>query len=119
MRVSRVEAFKIARHSDLEMTSEYTVVAVERQNRLTRRIQQKLREADSKNSQEKIVDSRIAIGGTPHVSSTLQGPSRPSVVAIEASILAARGRRKVKSPKQPSLSCGNTALDLLSHASTV
>lgn len=37
-----IEASKIAGHSDLEMTGEYTFVTPERQNELTRRIQQKL-----------------------------------------------------------------------------
>jgi integrase len=39
---SSIEASKIAGHSDLEMTGEYTFVTPERQNELTRRIQQKL-----------------------------------------------------------------------------
>ncbi len=42
---SAIEASKIAGHSDLEMTGEYTFVAPERQNELTRRIQQKLAKA--------------------------------------------------------------------------
>jgi integrase len=42
---SAIEASKIAGHSDLEMTGEYTFVAPERQNELTRRIQEKLAEA--------------------------------------------------------------------------
>jgi integrase len=45
---SAIEASKIAGHSDLEMTGEYTFVTAERQNELTRRIQQKLTEAASK-----------------------------------------------------------------------
>src|SRR5712692_6909810 len=45
---SAIEASKIAGHSDLEMTSEYTFVTPERQNELTRRIQEKLAEAASK-----------------------------------------------------------------------
>ncbi len=49
---SAIEASKIAGHSDLEMTSEYTFVAPERQNELTRRIQQKLAEA-AREPQEK------------------------------------------------------------------
>jgi integrase len=44
---SAIEASKIAGHSDLEMTSEYTFVTPERQNELTRRIQEKLAEAAS------------------------------------------------------------------------
>jgi integrase len=42
---SAIEASKIAGHSDLEMTGEYTFVTPERQNELTRRIQQKLTQA--------------------------------------------------------------------------
>jgi integrase len=47
---SAIEASKIAGHSDLEMTNEYTFVAPERQNELTLRIQEKLAEAASKNT---------------------------------------------------------------------
>jgi len=39
---SAIEASKIAGHSDLEMTGEYTFVTPERQNELTRRIQDRL-----------------------------------------------------------------------------
>jgi integrase len=39
---SAIEASKIAGHNSLEMTGEYTFVTPERQNELTRRIQQKL-----------------------------------------------------------------------------
>jgi len=42
---SAIEASKIVGHSDLEMTGEYTFVAPERQNELTRRIQEKLAKA--------------------------------------------------------------------------
>jgi integrase len=45
---SAIEASKIAGHSDLQLTGEYTFVAPERQNELTRRIQEKLAEAASK-----------------------------------------------------------------------
>jgi len=45
---SAIEASKIAGHSDLEMTSEYTFVTPERQNELTRRIQAKIAEAGTK-----------------------------------------------------------------------
>src|SRR5437868_2817759 len=80
---SAIEASKIAGHSDLEMTSEYTFVTAERQNDLTRRIQQKLGAAARKNWDDTIVDSPISIAGTLDGSSTLQGPSRPtSAVAI-------------------------------------
>jgi integrase len=43
---SAIEASKIAGHSDLEMTGHYTFFAPERQNELTRRIQQKLADAE-------------------------------------------------------------------------
>jgi len=43
-----IEASKIAGHSDLEMTGQYTFVPPERQNELTRRIQAKLTEAGEK-----------------------------------------------------------------------
>jgi hypothetical protein len=39
---SAIEASRIAGHSGLNMTSEYTFVTPERQNELTRRIQEKL-----------------------------------------------------------------------------
>ena len=45
---SAIEASKIAGHSDLEMTGEYTFVEPERQNELTRRIQEKLSDAAKK-----------------------------------------------------------------------
>src|SRR5690349_11312363 len=41
---SAIEASKIAGHSDLEITGEYTFVTPERQNELTRRIQRQLRQ---------------------------------------------------------------------------
>lgn len=48
---SAIEASKIAGHSDLEMTGEYTFVAPERQNELTRRIQEKLANAAAKTAE--------------------------------------------------------------------
>jgi integrase len=45
---SAIEASKIAGHGDLGMTSEYTFVTPERQNELTRKIQDKLAEAASR-----------------------------------------------------------------------
>jgi integrase len=47
---SAIEASKIAGHSDLEMTGEYTFVTAERQNELTRRIQRKLANARDERS---------------------------------------------------------------------
>jgi len=49
---SAIEASKMAGHSDLEMTGEYTFVTPERQNELTRRIQEKLADANMKNQQK-------------------------------------------------------------------
>jgi integrase len=49
---SAIEASKIAGHSDLEMTGDYTFVAPERQNELTRRIQQKLADASKQSEIE-------------------------------------------------------------------
>jgi integrase len=49
---SAIEASKIAGHSDLEMTGEYTFVTAERQNELTRRIQEKLADAAPKNREQ-------------------------------------------------------------------
>ena len=48
---SAIEASRIAGHRDLEMTSHYTFVAPERQNELTRRIQQKLATAAKQKEQ--------------------------------------------------------------------
>jgi integrase len=48
---SAIEASKIAGHADLEMTGEYTFVAPERQNELTRRIQEKLANAVAKTAE--------------------------------------------------------------------
>src|SRR5258708_22918397 len=61
---SAIEASKIAGHSDLEMTNEYTFVSAERQNELTRRIQDKLVDAANK------VDKKTS--GTPP--NTTEGP---------------------------------------------
>lgn len=61
---SAIEASKIAGHSDLEMTGEYTFVDPERQNQLTRRIQDRLTKA-----------MRISTD-----SSDLPGPDMPVVV---------------------------------------
>ena len=52
---SAIEASKIAGHSDLEMTGEYTFVTAERQNELTRRIQQKLSVAAKKTEVNSVV----------------------------------------------------------------
>jgi hypothetical protein len=69
--VSRLEASKIVGHSDLEMTGEYTFVTPERQNELTRRIQQKLGEAAGKNGKPRMLESPVSIPGTPGVEHVL------------------------------------------------
>jgi integrase len=55
---SAIEASKIAGHSNLEMTGEYTFVTPERQNELTRRIQKKLSAASQTAVTEASVPSR-------------------------------------------------------------
>jgi integrase len=59
---SAIEASKIAGHSDLEMTGEYTFVTAERQNELTRRIQEKLSLA----------------GKNPELSAVVPAPTTPT-----------------------------------------
>ena len=60
---SAIEASKIAGHSDLEMTGEYTFVTAERQNELTRRIQEKLADAAGKRSDKSEAPAQPAPGG--------------------------------------------------------
>jgi integrase len=69
---SALEASKIAGHSDLEITAQYTCVSAERQNELTRRIQQKLVAAAGKNGKERIPESPISVSGSPDASSTME-----------------------------------------------
>src|SRR5204862_4215669 len=76
---SAIEASKIAGHSDLEMTGEYTCVSPERQNELTRRIQQKLRLAVGKNGKQKILESRVYTPGVPDASPNLESPVAPKI----------------------------------------
>lgn len=61
---SAIEASKIAGHSDLEMTGEYTFVTAERQNELTRLIQEKLSNAASK-SEENIDGTASSSSAVP------------------------------------------------------
>jgi integrase len=77
---SAIEASKIAGHSDLEMTSEYTFVTPERQNELTCRIQQKLAMAARKNG-EQILKSRDSVSGAPDASANLADalPATPAI----------------------------------------
>jgi integrase len=71
---SAIEASKIAGHSDLEMTGEYTFVTAERQNELTRRIQAKLANASQ----------RIA---PPFLSSIPEPPATVAEAALTTSII--------------------------------
>jgi integrase len=63
---SAIEASKIAGHSNLEMTGEYTFVTPERQNELTRRIQQKLAEAGNNPNGSAKVSTQL-LPGSPEV----------------------------------------------------
>ena len=68
---SAIEASKTAGHSDLEMTGQYTFVAPERQNELTRRIQQKLVEAKEKQAGKSDRGGTVPPDPTPEVPPTL------------------------------------------------
>jgi len=67
---------KIAGHSDLEMTGEYTFVVPERRKELTRRIQRKLAETEKKQSAK---TERTAV--SPAAMSTPEAPQ--SLVGTE------------------------------------
>jgi integrase len=64
---SSIEASKIAGHRHLEMTSEYTFVTPERQNELTRRIQQKLADAAHDQNQSSLQESVEPPRGAPPI----------------------------------------------------
>src|SRR5262249_5177054 len=68
---SAIEASKIAGHSHLEMTGEYTFVTPERQNELARRIQQKLEEAGKQNREGDSEESAPAVPTVSEVPSSL------------------------------------------------
>ena len=77
---SAIEASKIAGHSDLEMTGEYTIVTPERQNELTRRIQQRIADASQdyylvgfEASEGARLDFTISAPGTPLDGETMPG----------------------------------------------
>ena len=57
---SALEASKIAGHADVDMTAEYTFVAPERQNELTRRIQARLAKAAKEASKQKKAAKKAA-----------------------------------------------------------
>lgn len=75
---SAIEAARIAGHRDLEMTSLYTFVAPERQNELTRRIQQRLAEAGKNAAGDQIkedVETSLPIPTPP----TIPSPKAPPI----------------------------------------
>jgi hypothetical protein len=57
---SAIEASKIAGHSDLHTTGHYTLVSAERQNELTRRIQDKLASATKRRRQTSSIMAAVA-----------------------------------------------------------
>jgi len=57
---SAIEASKIAGHSDLHTTGHYTLVSAERQNELTRRIQDKLASATKRRRQTSSIMTAVA-----------------------------------------------------------
>lgn len=67
---SAIEASKIAGHSDLEMTGEYTFVTPERQNELTRRIQ-----------------ARLTHAAAPALNTSAPGTTFPAVPSSPASLI--------------------------------
>jgi integrase len=75
---SAIEASKIAGHRGLEMTSEYTFVAPERQNELTRRIQQRIADA----SQEQKKDPATTAVAPPTPSAPEAPPSLGDVAPV-------------------------------------
>jgi hypothetical protein len=89
---SAIEASKIAGHSDLEMTGQYTFVAPERQNELTRRIQNKLAKATSKWN-GKAEPAAQAASGAPG------GPSHLAQTKPETSILQQWPRHLISASK--------------------
>src|SRR5690242_16971658 len=77
---SAIEASKITGHSGLEMTGEYTFVTAERQNELTRRIQEKLSEALTKIEEN-------AAGRAPSTPSTPNTPQSLETTAPATTVL--------------------------------
>ncbi len=85
---SAIEAARIAGHRDLEMTSLYTFVAPERQNELTRRIQQRLAEAGKQERTEQSAATSDARPIVPPVMPTPTAPSAPP--SLVATVLVTR-----------------------------
>jgi integrase len=78
---SAIEASKIAGHSDLEMTGEYTFVTAERQNELTRRIQEKLSVAANKSELITVAPDPTAPTSPPPPPTI--GVAVPSIVLVQ------------------------------------
>jgi len=84
---SAIEASRIAGHTNLETTSQYTFVAPERQNELTRRIQQKLAEAEKK-SEEKQATPELPPPVAPPPQTAPPAPEAPPNLADAAPVTA-------------------------------
>lgn len=106
---SAVEASKIAGHADLEMTSPYTFVAPERQNEVTRRIQERLAAAAGRTSQptdaapRRILPPRTghptgAVAPTPRVDKNQGFPSGVDVNRLPSSPV---NRQRLQNPRAP------------------
>lgn len=76
---SAIEASKIAGHSDLEMTGEYTFVTPERQNELTRRIQKELAGAAA--------NTKTEVGNTEEIALLFEPADTPSVPECSSTVL--------------------------------
>jgi integrase len=77
---SAIEASKIAGHSKLEMTSQYTFVTPERQNELTKRIQERLANATSKQDE----NPNPAVPSIPIVPNS---PQTFQAIVIESTVI--------------------------------
>src|SRR5206468_3990251 len=75
---SAIEASKIAGHCDVETTGDYTFVTAERQNELTRRIQQKLSKAGTRKKEEKNAELLPSKPTAPEVPSSLADLALPT-----------------------------------------
>lgn len=89
---SAIEASKIAGHTTLEMTSQYTFVAPERQNELTRRIQGRLAQAAAKTA---------GVVEDPPTPAPPAGPS-PSPAPAAATAASSPSSSPSSSPPPPS-----------------
>jgi len=91
---SAIEASKIAGHTTLEMTSQYTFVAPERQNELTRRIQERLAQAAAKTTT--VVEEPAPTPAPP------AGPSPSPAPAATAAASSPSSSPPTSSPSLPS-----------------